>query len=389
MGFSQKTRLVFSVRRDRSVINRVNDAIYDLPSPKKISYWWGFGSLLILFLGVQIITGLFLAVHYVSDLKISFQSVDSITREVGFGWIVRAIHAKGASAYFLFLYLHIGRGVYYGSYLYNHAWNTGVLILFLSMAAAFLGYVLPWGQMSYWGATVITKFFSTVPYVGKDLVQWIWGGFAVGYPTLTRFFAIHFLVPFAILGLVLIHIIFLHDTGSNNPLGLATDGDKIPFHPYFITKDLVGYSLVVLLFIRVVIYSPDFFTDPENYIEAKVLVTPVHIQPEWYFLPAYAILRSIPNKLGGVIALVLRVAILFILPLIFTNNQRGNSYSLLHQSLFWIWLSSILILLWIGSRAVEDPYVFIGQIGTIIYFRYYLILPLLRWFLNLNLVENE
>lgn len=389
MGFSQKSKLiVFSVRRDRSVIKSVNDALYDLPSPKKISYWWGFGSLLGLFLAIQIVTGLFLAVHYVSDLKISFQSVDSITREVGFGWIIRAIHAKGASAYFLFLYLHIGRGVYYGSYLYNHTWNTGVMILFLSMAAAFLGYVLPWGQMSYWGATVITKFFSTVPYIGKDLVQWIWGGFAVGYPTLTRFFAIHFLVPFAILGLVLIHLIFLHDTGSNNPLGLRSQGDKIPFHPYFTTKDGLGYFIVILLFIKVVIYSPDFFTDPENYIEANVLVTPVHIQPEWYFLPAYAILRSIPNKLGGVIALVLSIAILFILPLIFVKNQRGNSYSLLHQFLFWRWLRRILILLWIGSRAVEDPYVFIGQIGTIIYFSYYLILPLLRWGL-IKLVENE
>jgi len=370
---------VSSVRRDRSVVKNVKDMLYDLPSPKNISYWWGFGSLLGVFLVIQIATGLFLAVHYVSDLKVSFQSVDSITREVGFGWIVRAIHAKGASAYFLFLYLHIGRGVYYRSYLWNHTWNTGVLILFLSMAAAFLGYVLPWGQMSYWGATVITNFFSTVPYVGKDLVQWIWGGFAVGYPTLTRFFALHFLVPFIIAGLVVVHLIFLHDTGSKNPLGLISNGDKIPFHPYFSIKDIFGFSIVLLLFLGVVIYSPDFFTDPENYIEANALVTPVHIQPEWYFLPAYAILRSIPKKLGGVIALVLSVAILFILPLIFCRDKRGRSYSIIHQLCFWVWLGRILVLLWIGSRPVEDPYVFIGQIGTVVYFRYFLILPLVRF----------
>lgn len=374
-SMSKKFNLVSSVRRDRSVVKNVKDILYDLPSPKNISYWWGFGSLLGLFLVIQIATGLFLAVHYVSDLKVSFQSVDSITREVGFGWIIRAIHANGASAYFLFLYLHIGRGVYYGSYLFNHTWNTGVLILFLSMAAAFLGYVLPWGQMSYWGATVITKFFSTVPYVGSDLVQWIWGGFAVGYPTLTRFFALHFIVPFLILGLVIVHIIFLHDSGSNNPLGLISKGDKIPFHPYFSIKDIFGYSIVILRFLGVVVYSPDFFTDPENYIEAKALVTPVHIQPEWYFLPAYAILRSIPNKLGGVIALVLRVAILFILPIIFCSDKRGRSYSIIHQSCFWLWVGRILVLLWIGSRPVEDPYVTIGQFGTIVYFSYFLILP--------------
>lgn len=367
-----------SLRRDASILKVVNKTLYDLPSPKKISYWWGFGSLLGLFLVIQILTGLFLAVHYVSDLKVSFQSVDLITREVGSGWVIRAIHANGASSFFFFLYLHIGRGVYYKSYLYKHTWNRGVTILILSMAAAFLGYVLPWGQMSYWGATVITNFFSTVPYVGKDLVQWIWGGFAVGYPTLTRFFALHFLVPFLIVGLVIIHIVFLHDTGSNNPLGIISKGDKIPFHPYFSIKDLFGYSIVILLFFLVVIYSPDFFTDPENYIEAKALVTPIHIQPEWYFLPAYAILRSIPNKLGGVIALALRVGILYILPLIFCNDKRGSIYSIYRQILFWIWLSRILVLLWIGSRPVEDPYVFIGQIRTIVYFSYFIILPILR-----------
>lgn len=365
-----------SVRRDRSVIKAVKGGVYDLPSPKNISYWWGFGSLLGLFLVIQILTGLFLAMHYVSDLKVAFQSVDSIGREVDFGWLIRSIHAKGASAFFLFLYLHIGRGIYYGSFLYNHTWNTGVVIYVLSMATAFLGYVLPWGQMSYWGATVITKFFSTVPYVGRDLVQWIWGGFAVGYPTLTRFFSLHFLLPFLIAAFVLIHLIFLHDTGSNNPLGLSSAGDKVPFHPYFSIKDIFGFSIVLFTFFTVVVAIPDYFGDPEKYIEANPLVTPVHIQPEWYFLPAYAILRSIPNKLGGVVALVMSILVLFLFPIVSSFCNRGYFYSLIHQLFFWLWVADILVLLWIGARPVEEPYVDIGALATVIYFSFFVITPL-------------
>lgn len=361
------------------MLKAVKGGVYDLPSPKNISYWWGFGSLLGLFLVIQILTGLFLAMHYVSDLKVAFQSVDSISREIEFGWLIRSVHAKGASAFFLFLYLHIGRGIYYGSFLFNHTWNTGVVIYILAMATAFLGYVLPWGQMSYWGATVITNFFSTVPYIGNDLVQWIWGGFAVGYPTLTRFFALHYVLPFIIAAFVLIHLIFLHDTGSKNPLGLRSAGDKVPFHPYFTIKDIFGFRIVLFLFLFVAVYSPDYFGDPENFIEANPLVTPIHIQPEWYFLPAYAILRAIPNKLGGVIALLMSILVLFIFPLVSSFCNRGYFYSLTHQVLFWLWVSDILVLLWIGARPVEEPYVRIGALGTILYFSFFFFTPLFRW----------
>lgn len=365
---------ILRIRRDNSIVKVINNSLYDLPSPKNISYWWGFGSLLGLFLVIQVLTGFFLAVHYVSDIEGAFESVDMIMRDIEMGWFIRAVHAKGASAYFLFLYLHLGRGMYYGSYAFRHTWKVGVTILILSMATAFLGYVLPWGQMSYWGATVITNFFSTVPYVGRDLVQWIWGGFAVSHATLTRFFAIHFLLPFVIIGFVIVHLVFLHEGGSNNPLGVSSRGDKIPFHPYFVIKDLLGYIIVLALFLVVVMRSPDLFTDPEKFIEANPLVTPVHIQPEWYFLPVYAILRSIPKKLGGVIVLVLAILVLYTLPFFKFKKRsvRGNAYRNINQFMFWFFVVNYLVLLWIGARPVEDPYIFIGQIGTIIYFAYFI-----------------
>lgn len=370
------------------MLKSVNGGVYDLPSPKKISYWWGFGSLLGVFLVVQILTGLFLSMHYVSDLNVAFISVDSIRREVDFGWLIRRVHAKGASSFFLFLYLHIGRGIYYGSYLFRHTWKTGVVIYILSMATAFLGYVLPWGQMSYWGATVITNFFSTVPYVGTDLVQWIWGGFAVGYPTLTRFFSLHFLLPFVISAFIVIHLIFLHDRGSNNPLGLNSAGDKIPFHPYFTVKDILGFGIVFFFFFFIVVGSPDYFGDPENYIEANPLVTPVHIQPEWYFLPAYAILRAIPNKLGGVVALLLSILVLFLFPVVSSFCNRGYFYSLPHQILFWRWVGDILILLWIGARPVEEPFITIGQFCTVYYFLFFALTPRVRYIYG-NIFKNK
>ena len=356
-----------SFRRNKQIVSVLKGILYDLPSPKNISYWWKFGSLLGLFLVVQLASGIFLSMHYVSDVKMAFRSVDSIVRKVDFGWLIRKIHAKGASAFFLFLYLHIGRGAYYGSYIFHNTWKRGVTIFILAMATAFLGYVLPWGQMSYWGATVITKFFSTVPYIGSSLVEWIWGGFAVSYPTLTRFFSLHFLLPLVITALIGIHLVFLHRTGSKNPLGLHSDGDKIPFFPYFAIKDLFGFRIVLIFFLTVVLFLPDSLGDPENYIEANSLVTPVHIQPEWYFLPAYAILRAIPNKLGGVIALALSIFVLYIFPLA-NKQKRGNLYRLLYQASFWRWISVILVLLWIGSRPVEEPMVTIGMFGTALYF---------------------
>lgn len=367
------------IRRDQVFFNDLKNLVVDLPSPRKISYWWKFGSLLGIFLGVQIVTGLFLAMHYVSEMKNAFRSVDLIVREVGYGWFIRLIHSNGASAFFLFLYLHIGRGLYYYSFFYLHLWMSGVTIFILSMAAAFLGYVLPWGNMSYWGATVITNLASVVPFIGSRLVSWIWGGFAVGYPTLTRFFALHFLCPFLILGLVLVHVIYLHETGSNNPMGLGSDGDKVPFHPYFRIKDAFGFCLVFVFFLYLVCFKPYIFMDCDKFIEANPLVTPVHIQPEWYFLPAYAVLRSIPKKLGGVVALAMFLLIYYFLPYFFVKNRRGLGFLKFSQFLFWFWIKNIFILLWIGARPVEDPFILIGRIRTMIYFLYFFIVPLINF----------
>lgn len=282
-------------------------------------------------------------------------------------------HANGARFFFICLYLHVGRGLYYGSFNYTHTWMVGVLILFAVIAAAFLGYVLPWGQISFWGATVITNLFSAIPYIGEDLVVWIWGGFAVGGPTLTRFFSLHFLIPFVVAAMRGVHLLFLHQTGSRNPLGVNRNFDKIKFHPYFTTKDLFGF-LVILVSLRMLcIISPWMLGDPENFIPANPLVTPVHIQPEWYFLIAYAILRSIPNKLGGVVALALSIAILMICPFLPKGKFRGLIYYPLRSALFWIHINVVVLLTWIGARPVEDPYVLIGQVLSFVYFSYYFV----------------
>lgn len=356
----------------------VNGALVDLPAPSNFSVWWNFGSLLGLCLGIQIVTGLFLAIHYTAHVDLAFSSVVHISRDVNYGWLLRAIHANGASWFFICLYFHAGRGMYYGSYIYLHTWNIGVVLLFITMGTAFLGYVLPWGQMSFWGATVITNLLSAVPYVGQIMVEWIWGGFAVDNATLTRFFTLHFVLPFAIAALTFLHLLFLHETGSNNPLGLNSDGEKVPFHPYYSFKDIVGFLVLLFLLSILVLFSPQLLTDPENFIPANPLVTPVHIQPEWYFLFAYAILRSIPNKLGGVLALVLAVAILFILPFTHQGKFRALSFYPVNQVLFWFFIGVFGILTWIGACPVEMPYVEIGQIFTILYFSYFIISPLLQ-----------
>jgi len=323
------------IRKVHPVLKIVNGALVDLPAPSNLSIWWNFGSLLGLCLGIQILTGLFLAIHYTAHVDLAFNSVVHITRDVSYGWLLRSLHANGASWFFICIYFHIGRGIYYGSFINQHTWNIGVILLFLTMGTAFLGYVLPWGQISFWGATVITNLLSAVPYLGKILVEWVWGGFAVDNATLTRFFALHFLLPFAILAMTILHLLFLHETGSNNPLGLNRDGEKIPFHSYYSFKDLVGFLILLFLLSALVLFSPQLLTDPENFIPANPLVTPVHIQPEWYFLFAYAILRSIPNKLGGVVALVAAVAILFIIPLTHQGKFRTTSFYPLNQILFW------------------------------------------------------
>nr|AML26389.1 cytochrome b [Staphylinidae sp. BMNH 1274634] len=355
----------------------MNNSLIDLPSPSNISAWWNFGSLLGLCLMIQIITGIFLAMHYTANIDLAFNSVAHICRDVNYGWLIRTLHANGASFFFICLYMHIGRGIYYGSYNLVSTWIIGTIIFFITMATAFLGYVLPWGQMSFWGATVITNLVSAIPYLGNSIVQWLWGGFAVDNATLTRFFTLHFLLPFIIMALVMIHLLFLHQTGSNNPLGTNSNIDKLPFHPYFSFKDLFGYMIMLLILVTLTLTNPYMLGDPDNFIPANPLITPVHIQPEWYFLFAYAILRSIPNKLGGVIALVMSIAILFILPFNYNKKIQSNQFYPINKMLFWSLLSIVILLTWIGARPVEDPYIMTGQILTIMYFSYYLINPLM------------
>nr|UHM24939.1 cytochrome b [Layahima wuzhishana] len=366
------------MRTSHPLLKIANNALIDLPAPSNISAWWNFGSLLGLCLIIQIITGLFLAMHYTADINMAFNSVTHIIRDVNYGWLIRTLHANGASFFFICIYLHIGRGLYYGSYMFMYTWSIGVLILFLVMATAFMGYVLPWGQMSFWGATVITNLLSAIPYLGTTLVQWLWGGFAVDNATLTRFFTFHFLLPFIVAAATMIHLLFLHQTGSNNPLGLNSNIDKIPFHPYFSFKDIIGFITMTFILLMITLHSPYGLGDPDNFIPANPLVTPVHIQPEWYFLFAYAILRSIPNKLGGVIALVMSIAILFIMPFYFLSNFRGLQFYPINQMLFWCMVMIVILLTWIGARPVEDPYILVGQILTVLYFLYYLINPLIH-----------
>nr|YP_010574626.1 cytochrome b [Leucorrhinia albifrons]UZI00197.1 cytochrome b [Leucorrhinia albifrons] len=364
------------LRTQHPLFKIANSALVDLPTPSNISIWWNFGSLLGLCLIIQILTGLFLAMHYTANIDMAFYSVNHICRDVNYGWILRTLHANGASFFFICIYLHIGRNIYYGSYNYIHTWSVGVIILFLVMATAFMGYVLPWGQMSFWGATVITNLLSAIPYLGTILVQWVWGGFAVDNATLTRFFTFHFVLPFIVAGATMVHLLFLHQTGSNNPIGLNSDSDKIPFHPYFSWKDITGFLIMGMSLIMLSLISPYLLGDPDNFIPANPLVTPVHIQPEWYFLFAYAILRSIPNKLGGVIALVMSIAILFIMPLM-KSKFRGLQFYPINQFLFWTMVSIVVLLTWIGARPVEDPYILTGQVLTVLYFTFYIIHPMI------------
>nr|UGN61691.1 cytochrome b [Cryptocercus sp. 2 ZQW-2021c] len=365
-----------SLRSNHPLLKIMNNALVDLPTPSNINTWWNFGSLLGICLIMQIMTGLFLAMHYCPNIDNAFSSVVHICRDVNYGWMMRTTHANGASLFFMCIYMHIGRGLYYGSYKFKYTWMVGVIILFLTMGAAFMGYILPWGQMSFWGATVITNLLSAMPYLGIDMVQWVWGGFAVDNATLNRFFTFHFLMPFIITAMVMIHLLFLHQTGSNNPMGLNSNIDKIPFHPYFTIKDIVGFIIMFMILSIMSLKEPYILSDPDNFTPANPLVTPVHIQPEWYFLFAYAILRSIPNKLGGVIALVMSIMILMIMPLMKSKFQ-GMQFYPMNQTMFWAMVNMIMLLTWIGARPVEEPYVLTGQILTVSYFLYFMMTPVM------------
>lgn len=364
-----------NLRKTHPLIKIINFSLIDLPAPSNISFIWNFGSLLGLCLIIQIVTGIFLAIHYCPNISLAFNRIIHISQDVFYGWILRNLHANGASLFFICIYLHISRGIYYYSFHLSEVWNIGVIILLLVMATAFIGYVLPWGQISFWGATVITNLLSAIPYIGEYTVQWIWGGFAIDNATLNRFFTIHFVLPFIIAAIVIIHLIFLHQTGSNNPLGLNSNLDKIPFHPFFSIKDLIGVTVIILALSLIILLEPNLLGDVENFIPANPLVTPIHIQPEWYFLFAYAILRSIPNKLGGVIALALSIIILFSLP-ISTSSSLIKQFYPSPKLLIWITLNLVILLTWIGARPVEVPFILTGQIITVLYFIMFLLYPI-------------
>jgi len=354
----------------------LNNHLIDYPTPKNINYFWGFGSLAGLCLAIQLVTGIFLAMHYTPHVDLAFYSVEHIMRDVNSGWLFRYIHANGASMFFIVVYIHIARGLFYGSYMAPRIilWFSGVTLFLLMMATAFMGYVLPWGQMSFWGATVITNLFTAIPIIGESLAFWLWGGFSVDNATLNRFFSLHYLLPFGILGLVLVHLILLHLPGSSNPQGCTNSFDKVPFYPYLYVKDLFGLLLLFIVFSYFVFFNPNVLGHPDNYIEANAMVTPAHIVPEWYFLPFYAILRSIPNKLGGVLCMVAAIVILYLLPYLNTASVVNTSYRYYFQYFYWFLIFDVCLLGWLGACPVEVPFISLGQLGTLYYFSFFLII---------------
>ena len=364
----------------------LNAHIIDYPTPINLNYFWSFGSMAGFCLVIQIITGIFLAMHYNPHVEMAFSSVEHISRDVNNGWLIRYLHANGASVFFIVIYTHIFRGLYYGSYMEprGELWRSGVIIFLLMMATAFMGYVLPWGQMSFWGATVITNLFSAIPYIGSSIVEWLWGGFSVDNATLNRFFSLHYLMPFLIVGLTAIHLTLLHEEGSNNPLGNNTNIESISFYPYFYVKDLLGFWVLLALLSYFVFFAPNALGHPDNYIQANALVTPPHIVPEWYFLPFYAILRSIPDKLGGVAAMGGAIVVLLFLPALNTSGTRSSKFRPIFKYAYWAFVLDFFLLGWIGQKPVESPYIEIGMAATFFYFLFFLwLLPLI------GLIESE
>nr|AAU87491.1 cytochrome b [Boaedon capensis] len=359
-----------------------------LPVGSNISTWWNFGSMLLACLLLQISTGFFLAIHYTANVNLAFSSIIHITRDVPHGWIMQNLHAICASMFFICIYIHIARGLYYGSYLNKEVWMSGISLLIILMATAFFGYVLPWGQMSFWAATVITNLLTAVPYIGSSLTTWLWGGFSINDPTLTRFFALHFILPFTLLSLSSIHIMLLHNEGSSNPLGTNSDIDKIPFHPYHSYKDMLMFSTMIVTLFMVMSFVPDLFNDPENFSKANPMVTPQHIKPEWYFLFAYGILRSIPNKLGGTLALVMSIAILITMPLTHTSHTRPMTFRPMTQLAFWTLITTFTTITWAATKPVEPPFTTIGQVTSTLYFLFFIMNPMLGWAEN-NMMKTN
>jgi quinol-cytochrome oxidoreductase complex cytochrome b subunit len=364
------------------VFSMLNHELHEYPTPRNLNYMWNFGSLAGFCLVIMIVSGIVLSMNYTAHVDYAFASVERIMRDVDFGWLIRYIHMNGASFFFIVVYIHIFRGLYYGSYKAPREllWILGVVILLLMMATAFMGYVLPWGQMSFWGATVITNLFSAIPLIGENIVTWLWGGFTVDNPTLNRFFSLHFLLPFVIAGVVILHIAALHQHGSNNPLGIdiKNKGDTIPFHPYYTVKDMFGLGVFLTIFMAVVSFAPNYMGHPDNYVEANPLVTPAHIVPEWYFLPFYAILRAVPDKLGGVIAMFAAIAVLFVLPWLDRSPIRSAKFRPVYFVLFWVLLADCILLGFCGAMPAEGIWVVLSRLGTVYYFAHFIILlPLL------------
>jgi ubiquinol-cytochrome c reductase cytochrome b subunit len=367
--------MIISLKKN-SIVQLINAHLIDYPTPSNISYWWNFGFLAGMCLGIQIVTGIALAMHYTPHVDLAFLSLENIMRDVNGGWLLRYLHANGASMFFIVVYIHIGRGLYYGSYAEPRGlvWILGTVILLLMMATAFMGYVLPWGQMSFWGATVITNLFSAFPIVGSKIVTLLWGGFSVDNATLNRFFSLHYLMPFVIAAFALIHIAAVHENGSNNPLGISSVNDKIGFFPYFVLKDSLSFVAFIMFFSFFVYFYPNDLGHPDNYIPGNPMVTPEHIVPEWYFLPSYAILRSIPNKLLGVLALLASILILLILPVVNSSAIRSTLYRPIHQTFFWFLVFDFILLGYIGQQTPETPFIEIGQIASVYYFAYFLVI---------------